>query len=523
MFKKIIYSLAAVSLLLGTSSCNDWLDIKPNNEQITDDYWKSKEDVESVVMSGYYYMRQCVPTLIKWGELRGGTFYVNNSNDAKLQDFNMTPSNSNADYEGLYKVINAANSVLKYAPEVRSLDDTYYESRMKAHLCEAYFMRAYSHLVLLKNFGEVPMVLQPYVDDTENFDIAKSTESEIVASIKADVLAALETGAAKGTYEKEWETKGRVTKWALYALMADVCLWNEDYEDCIRYTKMITEATDTFRPVFIANTNQWYEMFCYGNSNESIFELNWDYNTAQETNNFSNMWTQDPGSPMRFTNRAVEALREETAAVVARGASLEGRVGRMLLCTFIASGGNASYGNSPNYYLWKYAGTDIQDQTGGLRVHKDANFILYRVSEMLMMQAQAETMLGNIPAAIRLVNRVRVRAGLDNFQGVADEEIDGMAGSIDEQSMLEEILAQKEMEFVAEGKRWYDLLWFGRVANNRYRDSFVNMVIEGNQTTNPSWVRSVLADRNAWYLPIPQDDIDHNRLLKQNPYYKSSK
>ena len=46
------------------TSCNDWLDVLPNNEQVTDDYWKSKEDVEAVIASGYYYMRQCVPTYI---------------------------------------------------------------------------------------------------------------------------------------------------------------------------------------------------------------------------------------------------------------------------------------------------------------------------------------------------------------------------------------------------------------------------------------------------------------------------
>ena len=38
-------------------------------------------------------------------------------------------------------------------------------------------------------------------------------------------------------------------------------------------------------------------------------------------------------------------------------------------------------------------------------------------------------------------------------------------------------------------------------------------------TTNASWIRSVLANTNAWYMPLPQSDIDHNRLLIQNPYY----
>lgn len=522
MLKKIIYSLVAVSFMTCATSCNDWLDLKPNNEQITDDYWKSKEDVQSVVMSGYYYMRQCVPNFIKWGELRGGVFYSSDSGESKLQDFNMTPSHNLCKYADVYKVINAANSVLKYAPGVCSIDDTYAESMMMSHLCEAYFMRAYCYLILVKNYGSVPLILEPYVDDTESFDIAKSTEAQIIEQIKADVITALNTDAAKGTYEVEWETKGRATKWALYALMADACLWSEDYETCKEYCNKILNATDSFRPVFITAGTQWYDMFCFGNSNESIFELNWNYNTAQETNNFASLWSQDASSKFRFSSSAIRKMQEEVSAAVANGATVEGRVGRMLLASCIPAGGNAAYAVASTFYMWKYAGTEIQDPEGGKRVHQDANFIIYRVSEIMMMLAQAETMTGNIQEAVKQVNRIRNRAGIGNFQGI-DEDDAGAIANIDEQTMLEEILDQKAMEFIGEAKRWYDVLWFGRIANNKYRDSFVRLVLDGNQTTNLSWVTSVLADKNSWYMPIPQVDIDHNVLLEQNPYYSSNK
>ncbi|MDE6378225.1 MAG: RagB/SusD family nutrient uptake outer membrane protein, partial [Duncaniella sp.] len=223
-------------MLASTTSCNDWLEVKPNNEQITSDFWQSKEDVESVVLSGYVYLCNAVPTLIKWGELRGGTFYSTNTSEARVQNFNLTSSHSLCDYSVIYKIINAANSVIKYAPDVRSIDGTYHEAMMNAHLCEAYFLRAYSNLILVKNFKEVPLVLEPYVDDSAPFDIAKSTEEEIVKQIKNDILDALNTGAAKSRYgDDTWENQGRVTKWALYALMADVCLWSEDYDMCKVY------------------------------------------------------------------------------------------------------------------------------------------------------------------------------------------------------------------------------------------------------------------------------------------------
>lgn len=516
MKQKFIKIICAICVICGLSSCNDWLDVLPNNEQVTDNYWKSKEDVEAVIASGYYYMRQCVPTMIKWGELRGGTIYSSNTSDSKLQDFNMTPSHSLCDWSNVYKVIGMANSVIMYAPSVE--DNTYYDAIRNSHLAEAYFMRAYCYLLLVKNFRDVPLVLTAYVNDNASFDLAKSTEKEIIAQIKEDVKTALATGAAKGTYEEDWATKGRVTKWALYALMADACLWSEDYDQCVEYCDMILNATDAFRPVFMSNTNDWYTIFYPGNSNESIMELNWDYTTNQQSNNFSGLFTMSTSSTLKPTTEAVTKMKNETQTLKDKGITEDGRMGRMLLATYVPDNGMVLGWPTANQYLiWKYYGTDVQDITGGARVYQDANFILYRVAEIMLMKAQALTMKGSgsWQEAVNLVNRVRNRAALDDY--------DVNVSELDELTLLEEILNQKEMEFVAEAKRWYDLLWFGRIGNSKYKTQFIAKVIEGNQTTNQQWILSVLQDQNAWYMPLPQSDIEHNKLLEQNPYYGTTK
>lgn len=520
MFKKIIHSLVAVSMLTTATSCNDWLEVKPNNEQITADFWKSKEDVESVVLSGYVYLLNSVPTLIKWGELRGGTFYTMTT-EYRLQDFNLTTTHSICKYGTMYKIINAANSVLKYAPEVCAKDATYHESIMNAHLCEAYFLRAYTYLVLLKNYKEVPLVLEPYVDDTASFDIAKSPEEVIVAQIKADVEAALATGAAKGRYgDDTWENQGRATKWALYALMADVCLWSEDYDTCKEYCDKILLATDAFRPTLLRETSKWFDIFCPGNSNEGIFEVCWNYQLSNGTNNnFMILWTLDnSSSDLRFTTSAVETIRDEAMELYAANPTAQGRVGRIdHASVYLGEGtGIANYATAQTMYLWKYRGSaevEVERQN-----EKDANFIIYRVADIILTKALAETMTGNYPEAFRLLNQIRNRAGLKNFQEIADNDAAAIA-NLDEITLLEGIIKERQMEFLGEGKRWYDILWFGRIENNKYKEDFISLVIAGNMTTNASWIRSVLANTNAWYMPLPQSDIDHNRLLIQNPYY----
>lgn len=495
--------LLATSVALSLTSCNDWLDVLPKNEQVSAEYWKSKEEVEAVINSGYYQMRKAVPTLIKWGELRGGALYTTDAKSAKLQDFVMTADNSLCDYGALYQVINFANSVIKNAPQVKASDNTYYDAVLKSHLCEAYFQRAYCYLVLAKNFKEAPLPVNPYTDDSQKYSIAKSSEEDIIKQVKEDVETALATNAAKSTYENDWETKGRATKWALYALMADACLWSEDYENCKKYCDMILNANQSgeqFYPRFLKNTQDWYSIFYPGNSNESIFELNWSYELAKETNSFSSSLFTFDGKGLMFTTEANTKIAEEEEMVTNPG----DRAGRMNLATYAYMNGTR--------YLWKYAGNDVADVEGGRRLHDDANFILYRVAEIILMKAQAEAMTGHISEAIDLVNQIRERASIPAITEAEKE-------TYSEETALEEILNQKEMEFFGEAKRWYDLLWLARISNHKYKNKAIELICEGNQTTKAEWIKSSLIDNYAWYIPLPEDDIEHNQLLKQNPYY----
>lgn len=505
MNKKIYSILLAVSLVFPMlTSCSDWLEVEPDDKQV--DYWNSKEEVEAIISSAYYRMRQAVPTIIKWGELRGGAMFTSTNKEAKLQDFVMTADNALCDYDYLYQVIGYANSVIQYAPQVQAKDNTYYDAVMNSHLCEAYFLRAYSYLLLVKNFKEVPLVLEPYVNDSQEFNIAKSSEDSIVAQVKADMESALATKAAKSTYETDWETKGRVTKWALYALMADACLWSEDYDKCITYCDLILNADqsgESFYPKFLSRTQDWYTIFYPGNSNEGIFELNWDYETENSNNNFTSLFPSSGSSGIMFTTTTSAKMTAENDEVALTSAGSE-RTGRMNLATYVESGGTK--------YLWKYRGNDVADIEGGLRLHNDANFIIYRVAEIIMMKAQAEAMKGNLTEALKMDNMIRARAGLSE---ISDEEM----LNYNEETVLDEILEQKELEFLGEGKRWYDLLWLGRISNYKYKTKAIQMICQGNQTTNEDWIVSALNDNYAWYIPLPSDDIEHNQLLVQNPYY----
>lgn len=184
-------------------------------------------------------------------------------------------------------------------------------------------------------------------------------------------------------------------------------------------------------------------------------------------------------------------------------------------------GNNASsYMSAHMSYVWKYVGgtTTTEKRTS---TYYDPNFIIYRVSDVMLMKAEALVMrhmgtdFSDNQEAIALVNQIRERTNLD-----AREIYD----NTDFKEIMDDILYEELMEFVGEGKAWYDLLRVGRYTDptgviNFKRDFLIEYVVKYNSQASETWINSVLSDENAWYLPVSDNEIKTNGKLVQNPYY----
>lgn len=544
------------------TSCNDWLDLLPTNEQVTDNYWKSKEDVESVLASGYFYMRKAVPQMLQWGELRGGVLFDGSTTSpaGRIQSFDASQDNTVAKYDIFYNVINMANSVLKYAPTVQSYDNTYYTSVLNSHLCEAYFQRAYAYSLLVKNYKEVPLVVEAFVNDDADFNLPKASETQIIEQIKQDCKAALATGAAKSIYETEWQNKGRATKWALNALMADICLWSHDYDECIQYCNELINSQESIRPVFISEMRDWYTIFNPGNSNESIFELNWNANTEGSNNNFASSFAwgnTNLAGKYNISPAAMEQMRQEAAEVFANHSDItvNEHVGRSLFCTWVPGtsiDSPSKWESSNAYFLWKYRGQELANiESTRLSNLDDANFILYRMADIYLMKAEALVMKGQDSwlSALEMLNVVRKRAGLTNYQNTPDGQAPDLSQE-DQSTLLAAVMHEREMEFAGEAKRWYDLLRWARYDSSfapketvedseniaygnykqvtgedafQYKEKVIQTICSYNTQRSAAQLTAILQNSWSWYLPLPQSDLDTNDMLKQNPYYSNNK
>ncbi len=506
--KKIKYYLLLAILAFQTTACTDWLTVLPENEQVSDEYWSSKEEVESVLGAGYVYLRDAVPQLIQWGELRGGSIYQVTYND--LQAFQVTPNDADdCSWASLYKVIGMANSVIANAETVAQRDETFDEAVMKSYLTEAYFLRALSYFYIVRNWRDAPLIIDPYETDKISYEKAKSSGADILLQIKSDIQTALETGAAKEKFEEDWATKGRATKWALHALMADVCLWTEDYSDAILHCNEIIDATSSFRPVFVTDPFKWYELYYPGNSNGSIFEINWNQSLYNQTNNLATRFGNGAPTYVYTERMMMNWLAETTETGVDQAV-------RTIYGGYVPNTTGANYATATTAYVWKYSGIGFQDQVRNSVGEQDPNFIIYRMADVMLMKAEALIRTSSDQAgwevALALVNQIRVRSNLEELHPVLSE--------VGEQDMLDIVLEERNMELAGEGKRWYDLLRVAKADDFKYRSVFlIDMVNEYNQTANPAWIRSVLSNDDALYLPIEASELENNRLLIQNPYY----
>ena len=535
MTTKINYKFIILCIVCAfcCESCNDYLEIYPENVQPTDEYWNSKEEVDATLMAGYYYLRQSVEDyLIPWGELRSGCVSARGSNT--LQRFEVKPTEKTINkWAPMYKIINAANLVLKNAVKALDNDDTYTQEEMNSHHCEAYWLRALAYFYIVRNWRDAPLITQPFETDELTFNVPKSSEQEIIAQIKEDLRTAIKMDAAKEKFNTTWETKGRATKWAILALMADVCLWNQDFDETIDYTNAILNSTSNSAPRFMSTPTHasWFSIFNPGNSNESIFEVQWSYDKLSmgtpQTNNLTTYFNPSlTGYKYQYSSKMLDNFRDEYRAIRDKYTSSvfdQDLSVRTMYGSFVTEQSNAdNFENATQAYVWKYyGGTSYNTMRLSVQDY-DCNYIIYRVADIMLMKAEALVMrhVGTSETdnqqAIDIINQIRLRTNLD-------ETIEVNSNSSLAELMQKGILYERLMELAGEGKAWYDMLRMGRYSDPSgqvdFKSLFIDNVVTYNKGANESWLRSTLSNENAWYLPINSNEISANDLLEQNPYY----
>lgn len=520
--------------LMALTSCDDFLSITPLNSIVVENYWEKKSEVESVISSCYVDMESSSFTqrLIVWGEMRGDnvseTSTLKQNND--LHDVfinNITTTNSWNDWSAFYNVINLCNSVLYYAPKAQQMDGNFSEDELHAYEAEALSIRSLCYFYLVRTFRNVPLVTTASIGDDEDFKVPAASEDSVLQRVADDLTWAGQYIWDRNYFDDLPSRKGRFNKQSVKALLADVYLWRGDYQKCADlcqeiidekmadYRQQLADVKNGNYASYMQNGdltlyegyplidgessihNAYNRIFAYGNSFESILEMQYSaengISNAGLTQFYGNTVSQGSG------------LLNAAAYLTTDGQELFAKTDQRLL----ENTGYYGEGVAQSYYIQKYRMAYNSAYTGTLRT-TPPNWVVYRLSDVMLMRAEALAYLGgeaNSDEAFRLV------------QAVNERSCKGQSSlTYDATRIRETVLDERQRELMFEGKRWYDL-----VRMVRHSDSPTQAMLQLRNTyllrkydSGGQDAVARLASVGSLYLPYYQAEVEVNPLLKSS-------
>lgn len=382
-----------------------------------------------------------------------------------LQD----PSNTSALWTRAYVAITRACNV------INALDELDYTTLVADatpeqldHLkAEALFIRALGHFDLLR------MYAQPYTHDPNSLGVpiiletpspmdkpARNTVSEVYDQIITDLTDAIPLFTDDGIDRGEIDPKGFASANAAKALLARVYLYMGDYPAVYSQTEDLIDTTDTGLYTAAEYTTVWGE----DAAKEIIFEV-W----GNDQQSYAPYWEEigymyDPtGYGDVCATSGLLALYEagDVRANLFQGDS-----------------------NYPGYF-WptKYPGKGSPNRSNNIPV--------LRMSDVVLMRAEAALAIGKPGEAQKLLHAVRSRRGLTSTPAATEQDI----------------FDERRRELCFEGHLLFD---YARLNKNLDRNDEDNRITGFEDISFPSYL---------WAMPIPIQEIEANENIVQNPEY----
>ncbi len=429
--KNKIYKFSCILLVLLTFSCEDMLDVTVRSSITGQNFWQSENDFAPYLVGIYNRFRSHMDNF-SFSEDRSELW--KQGYNARFSDYwaqKITPANT-GDWTTYYGTIGHCNLLLeKIEPWNFSNQNT--KNRIMA---ETYALRAATYFWIAKIWGDVPLVLKAVVDENEPL-YERTAVADIFKQINTDIDLALSLFPESGFVDKY-----RFSKPAVYALKADVKMWTAkvlgggatDLNAAIAAIEEVEKSgvslQSTYSTVFDSRKNNEIILSVYLNRAE--------YTSGNYTNCFLRYDTSagaDNASelPMSLVGQQAYCLSAEALALFQKYPS-DKRISRTYIPEIMK-------GVIKNYWPNKFIGTKYSDD----RI-PDSDIIIYRLSDMLLLKAEAYAALNQVDKALPYLNKVRTRAGIPDFT------------ETDKALVEKEILDERGREFFSEMKRWWDLV-----------------------------------------------------------------
>jgi len=510
MKKNLIYIIAGLSLILFESCEKLSLDLSPESVVTDANYWKTPDHFEAFITGIHSRLRTYEMNFMIMGELRSDVFGDAPFSGEATQGwerfwFNTLNSENPglSNYAGIYNNINQINLLLAKTISATGLS----APNRNYYLGQAYGLRAFNYFHLLRTWGKTVIITEPSIKfDLNNLARAASPEQEVMQLIKNDIDSSLKYFA--NNYSFKYNDKAFWSKAATLMLKAEVYLWSSrqmgggtadallaknaltDIQTNLPSLGLMSSFKDIFNSSSVpANKNNKEVIFVLRNSLLEYLMGGGTYASTflPQASMIGNYYDSISGT--KISNAVENYYGGILRAPVKKTTFWKFRDQDTRKLATIKGAYNFSGGvyTLAGCYLVKYPGVF---DAGSRKIADD--YIVYRYADLLLMLAEAKSILGENPA--NEINMVRQRAYGTNYTletyGFPNQPIDS--------DINESLLQERFFEFAGEGKRWYDLRRFGKSYVFKY---------------------TTVTSEYQLLWPVDKQTLTNNRLLEQTPGY----
>ncbi len=457
MKKSFKYIIGILAFSLSISSCSDMLDKEPISNFSGQGFYKSASDAQAGVNGIYNSLQSLFRTnFAYWGEGRADNVTTRHSGDPfALQQNSLTPIINSARWENFYTLISRANYAIKYIPTVFESDDSALRNQL---LGQARGLRGLAYFYLVRIWGDVPLILEPYESVDQELFVNRNTQAEVLKQAQEDLLFAAENCADSynGDRNRVFLTKGGAN-----AFLTQLAMWQKRYQDAVSYAEKVMDESQ----YSLVSINDWNSIFNKGASSESIFEIG--YNEVQ-TNSLRVLYALGSDADYVPSNKFIASIEE-------------GDLRKSLIY---------DVKEVQPRKVWKFFGVGFNDESAD---PSSNNIVLTRLADIMLLKAEAHAQLNQNEEALTLLNSIRKRAGLSTVDIEAVKNL--------YTDLPSAILHERSIELCFEGHRWFDLV---------RTDKAISTMKPINGLTD---VRNLV-----W--PLHENALLRNPKLQQNEFYK---
>lgn len=518
--KKIKYTL--IVLLVAMMQSCAWLDLAPEDQYSIDNYWNTKDQVDRFIRGIHLRVRERQPIFLKMGELRGGlydggltTAFAQGKSDLNIVSNDLSIENPGiTNFGNLYLDIMQINHAIDRIPKTDFLSEAEKNYNMGI-LCG---LRAYYYFHLFRTYGGVPKVDFPKilegVGSASELNLPRSTETEIYNFIKSDITASANYFADDNYTINAVDKSAFWNKAATQLLRSELLLWgckvkpigeNKVYsanvaDDLTLAKNILLEVKAKYN--YLSSFEDVFSVTKRDNE-EIIFCIRYKLNEAvngfnkylyPEANGNANGYENEDGSIQYGKNGAPADFLTLAGSGSAYNYQYSG-------ATYDSFSADDTRLKSSFIDLYKTGSRQrvvlmtkfMGEMDGGYRKFTN-DWPVYRYMDVVLLLAEIETVLGGDPTSY--INEVRQRAYGSKY--VAHKY--PLNGETAEDAILEE----RAKEFIAEGKRWYDI--------RRMKGGALALELQSDKYDAGMKEKHLL-----W--PIDQATKDKDPLLEQTPGY----